>query len=146
MLNDRDIETLGILLAILFESFIFYNMRVYNIAAFREQKKKNTESTQTKTTSFHKGELRIILPVYGRMVAAGEWRDYGISCLADVAVFSVFCRTSDYPQYSIEKWPELNTRKGMYLVRASDGRILKRGHNLKQVLQVLEFRILRLVC
>lgn len=95
--------------------------------------------------SFHRTELQPILAVYGRMVAAGEWRDYGISCLRDVAVFSVFRRTAEFPIYRIEKRPRLKGRQGQYSIVGMDGRILKRGHELKTVLAVLEKKLIRVV-
>ena len=79
------------------------------------------------------------------MVAAGEWRDYGISCLRDVAVFSVFRRTAEFPLYRIEKRPKLRNKQGMYAVIGADGQILRRGHDLKTVLRVLERKLIRAV-
>lgn len=79
------------------------------------------------------------------MVSAGEWRDYGMSFLKDVAVFSVFRRAAEHPLYRIEKRPRLRGRQGMYSVVAMDGQILKRGHDLKAVLRVLERKLIRAV-
>lgn len=95
--------------------------------------------------SFDRGELGVILGLYGRMVAAGEWRDYGISALREVAVFSVFRRTAESPLYRIEKRPRLRHRQGLYSVLGMDGQILKRGHELKTVLRVLERKLIRAV-
>ncbi len=95
--------------------------------------------------SFDRRELGVILSLYGRMVAAGEWRDYGISCLRNSAVFSVFRRTAEHPLYRIEKHPALRNRQGMYVVIGMDGQILKRGHDLAQVLKVLERKLLRVI-
>jgi len=95
--------------------------------------------------SFDRRELGVIMGLYGRMVAAGEWRDYGISALREVAVFSVFRRTAEQPLYRIEKRPRLRQRQGLYSVIGMDGRILKRGHDLKTVLRVLERRLIRAV-
>ena len=95
--------------------------------------------------AFHRTELGPILGLYGRMVAAGEWRDYGISCLRDVAVFSVFRRTAENPIYRIEKRPRLRLKQGQYAVVGMDGQILKRGNDLKQVLRVLERKLIRAV-
>ncbi len=95
--------------------------------------------------AFDRRELSVILSVYGRMVAAGEWRDYGISCLRDMAVFSVFRRTAEHPLYRIEKHPKLRNRQGQYAVVGMDGQILKRGHDLKTVLRVLERKLIRVV-
>jgi len=79
------------------------------------------------------------------MVAAGEWRDYGISCLRDVAVFSVFRRTAENPLYRIEKRPRLRGRQGMYAVIGIGGQVLRRGHDLRTVLRVLERKLIRAV-
>lgn len=95
--------------------------------------------------AFHRTELSVILSLYGRFVAAGEWRDYGISCLRDVAVFSVFRRTAETPLYRIEKRPKLRDKQGMYAVVGMDGQILRRGHDLKKVLRVLERKLIRAV-
>ncbi|SOH93069.1 Protein of unknown function [Monaibacterium marinum] len=95
--------------------------------------------------SYHRTELNVILSLYGRMVAAGEWRDYGISALREVAVFSVFRRAAEHPLYRIEKRPKLARAQGMYAVIGMDGHILKRGHELKTVLRVLERKLIRAV-
>jgi hypothetical protein len=93
--------------------------------------------------SFDRRELGAILGLYGKMVALGEWRDYGISCLRDFAVFSVFRRTAENPLYRIEKHPKLRSRQGMYAVVGMDGQVLRRGHDLAAVLKVLEKRLIR---
>ena len=95
--------------------------------------------------AFDRREMQAILALYGRMVAAGEWRDYGISMLREMAVFSVFRRTAETPLYRIEKRPRLRNRQGMYSVVGMDVQILKRGHDLKTVLRVLERKLIRLV-
>jgi len=95
--------------------------------------------------SYHRTELVVILSLYGRMVAAGEWRDYGISSLREVAVFSVFRRTAENPLYRIEKRPKLKMKQGQYSVVGMDGQILKRGNDLKAVLRVLEKKLIRAV-
>jgi hypothetical protein len=95
--------------------------------------------------AFHRTELSVILSLYGRMVAAGEWRDYGISCLREVAIFAVFRRTAEMPLYRIEKRPKLRMKQGMYSVMSIDGQILKRGQELKPVLRVLERKLIRAV-
>ena len=95
--------------------------------------------------AFHRTELAPILSLYGRMVAAGEWRDYGISNLQEVAVFSIFRRTAENPMYRIEKRPKLREKQGIYAVIGMDGRILRRGHDLKVVLRVLERKMIKAV-
>ncbi|MHA6265989.1 DUF2794 domain-containing protein [Aliiroseovarius sp. CAU 1755] len=94
---------------------------------------------------FNRTELGAIMGLYGRMVAAGEWRDYGMSFLNEVAVFSVFRRTAEHPLYRVEKRPKLRNRQGQYAVIGMDGRILKRGADLRAVLRVLERKLIRAV-
>jgi len=96
------------------------------------------------TIRFDRRELDQILQVYGRKVADGEWRDYAIDQLKEKAVFSVFRRSSEMPLYRIEKQPRLARRQGAYAVVAATGLILKRGHELDNVLRVFDRR-LRLV-
>jgi hypothetical protein len=88
--------------------------------------------------TFERRELRRILGLYGRKVAAGEWRDYAIDFLKDRAVFSVFRRSSEVPIYRIEKNPRLSRRQGLYSIISATGLILKRGHELDRVLGVLD--------
>ncbi len=95
--------------------------------------------------AFDRKELALILGLYGRMVSAGEWRDYGMSFLKDVAIFSIFRRTAEHPIYRIEKRPKLRGKQGIYAVIGMDGQILKRGHDLKTVLRVLERKLIRAV-
>jgi hypothetical protein len=90
------------------------------------------------TVFFTRRELDQILRVYGRKVAAGEWRDYAIDFGRDRAVFSVFRHTSEVPLFRIEKQPRLARRQGAYGVIAATGLILKRGHDLALVLSVLD--------
>ena len=94
---------------------------------------------------FDRHELGAIMGLYGRMVAAGEWRDYGMSFLKDVAVFAVFRRTAEHPLYRIEKRPKLRGKQGMYAVIGMDGQILKRGADLRVVLRVFDRQLIRAV-
>ncbi|SHJ03222.1 Protein of unknown function [Aureimonas altamirensis DSM 21988] len=88
--------------------------------------------------SFDRRELSEILRIYGRMVAAGEWRDYAIDTLKDRAVFSIFRRTSEMPLFRVEKDPRLARRQGAYSVIGAGGTVLKRGHELSNVLRVFD--------
>ena len=88
--------------------------------------------------TFNRRELDRILNLYGRKVAAGEWRDYAIDFLKDRAVFSVFRRASEVPIYRIEKNPRLARKQGAYSVIAPGGYILRRGHELDRVLRALD--------
>jgi len=89
---------------------------------------------------FDRRELDLILRVYGRMVAAGEWRDYAVIGHRDVAEFAVFRRSGDAPAYRIEKRPALQRRQGQWAVIGDGGLVLKRGRDLAQVLRVFDSR------
>jgi hypothetical protein len=94
-------------------------------------------------THFDRRELDRILTTYGRMVAAGEWRDYALDFLPDAAVFSIFRRASEMALFRIEKRPRLKNRQGQYSVIAHGGLVLKRGHDLAQVLKVFDRKVFR---
>lgn len=100
------------------------------------------EPTQT---AFDRLELTRILDLYGRMVAAGHWRDYAIDLGRDAAVFSAFRRAAERPEYRIEKRPALRTRQGMWALIGEGGAVLKRGHELAPVLAPVERKLMRLV-
>jgi hypothetical protein len=88
--------------------------------------------------TFSRRELDRILDLYGRKVAAGEWRDYAIDFLKDRAVFSVFRRSSEVPIYRIEKNPRLARKQGAYSVISATGLIVRRGQELDRVLRALD--------
>ena len=90
---------------------------------------------------FDRAELNRILSLYGRMVTAGEWRDYAIDFLRERAVFSVFRRASEVPIYRIEKDPRLARKQGMYSVISATGLILRRGHELDRVLLAIDRKL-----
>jgi len=90
--------------------------------------------------AFQRQELSEILKVYGRMVAAGEWRDYALDHGRDEAVFSIYRRMGEVPMYRVTKTPKMARRQGAYAVVSAQGLILKRGHDLAQVLKVFEKR------
>ena len=95
--------------------------------------------------TFSRRELNRILDLYGRKVAAGEWRDYAIDFLKDRAVFSVFRRATEVPLYRIEKNPKLSRRQGAYSVISATGLIVRRGHELDRVLRAIDRSQLSLV-
>ncbi len=93
------------------------------------------------TVTFDRHELRDILDLYGRKVAEGEWRDYAINFTRETATFSIFRRASEYPLYRVEKNPKLARKQGAYSVVTTTGLILKRGHDLKRVIDVLDKKL-----
>ncbi|WP_416798564.1 DUF2794 domain-containing protein [Ciceribacter azotifigens] len=99
------------------------------------------QSRDTLPVTFHRKELDSILWIYGRMVGEGEWRDYAIDHLKDKAVFSVFKRSGELPLDRIEKDPGLAARQGAYSVIHTSGRVLKRGHELTQVLKIFDKKL-----
>ena len=95
--------------------------------------------------SFEREELQRILDLYGRMVAAGEWRDYAMDFEKSFASFSAFRRTAERPQTRIEKRPALRNKQGMWTLYGEHGQVLKRGHELANVLAPVERRLLKAV-
>ena len=92
---------------------------------------------------FERLELNHLMRFYGRMVAAGEWRDYGFAAMRDVAVFSIFRRTAEVPLYRIEKRPKLRARQGAYAVLGEGGQVLRRGHDLAAVLRFFDRKLIK---
>jgi len=91
--------------------------------------------------TFDRHELRNILNLYGRKVAEGEWRDYAMDFTRDKAVFSIFRRASEYPLFRVEKVPKLARKQGAFSVVTTTGVILKRGHELKPVIDILDKKL-----
>ncbi|MBU2581568.1 MAG: DUF2794 domain-containing protein [Alphaproteobacteria bacterium] len=112
-----------------------------SVAVPAPQGSSENRSQGAQQTRFNRQELSQILAVYGRKVAAGEWRDYAIDMGRDKAVFSVFRKSSEWPLLRIEKNPKLARKQGAYSVVAATGLILKRGHDLRRVLDVLDRRV-----
>lgn len=94
---------------------------------------------------FEREELMRILDLYGRMVAAGHWRDYAMDFGRDAATFSCFRRAAERPEYRIEKRPDLRNRQGMWALIGEGGMVLKRGHELSGILAPVERRLLKIV-
>jgi len=94
---------------------------------------------------FERQELNAILNVYGRMVAAGHWRDYAMDMGKDVAIFAAFRRAAERPQYRIEKRPADRKRQGMWSLHGEHGQILKRGHELAGILAPVERKLIKVV-
>lgn len=94
---------------------------------------------------FDRAELMRILDLYGRMVAAGHWKDYAIDLGRDAAVFAAFRRTAERPEFRVEKRPALRNRQGMWALVNESGTVLKRGRELGAVLAPVERRLMKLV-
>jgi hypothetical protein len=103
------------------------------------------QAARTAQVGFEREELQRILDLYGRMVAAGLWRDYAMDFGRDAASFSGFRRAAERPEARIEKRPALRTKQGMWTIFGEGGQVLKRGHELSGVLFPLERRLLKVV-
>jgi len=112
-------------------------------AAFSEKAAREMFPALVAPVTFDRSELNRILGVYGRMVAAGEWRDYTLDFLEDAAVFSIFRHAAEMPLLRVEKRPRLRAKQGQYSVIAAGGMILKRGHELAQVLRIFDKKLLK---
>jgi len=102
-------------------------------------------SRSPQQVGFERTELSRILDLYGRMVAAGEWRDYAMSFTRDAASFCAFRRTAEHPQMRLEKRPALRGRQGLWALFGEHGQVLKRGHELAGVLAPVERRLLKVI-
>jgi hypothetical protein len=100
---------------------------------------------QPAQVGFERLELTRILDLYGRMVAAGHWKDYAMDLGKDAAVFAAFRRAAERPEFRIEKRPALRGRQGMWALIGEQGVVLKRGHELGPVLAPVERRLMKLV-
>jgi len=96
-------------------------------------------------TAFDRLELSRIMDLYGRMVAAGQWRDYAIDLNREVAIFSAFRRAAERPEFRIEKRPALRHRQGMWALIGENGAVLRRGQELPGILAPVERRLVKLV-
>lgn len=105
----------------------------------------NTGGPRPAEQTFTRHELSLVLNVYGRMVAAGEWRDYAIDHRRDRAVFSIFRGSAELPVYRVEKTRGDGSKQTAYSVVGMDGCILRSGADLRKVLRVLERKLIRLV-
>ena len=106
---------------------------------------RQSEKPEPRKIFFERFELNHLFLMYGRKVSAGEWRDYALDALPDCALFSVYRRTSEAPLFQIEKRPADARKQGVFSVRAADGRVLRRGHDIERVLRVLEPERMQLV-
>jgi hypothetical protein len=88
--------------------------------------------------TFSRGELSLILGVYGERVKKGEWRDYAIDSLPDMAVFSVFRSSKEQPLYSISKIPGRGFLKPSQYTVSSGQQMLKESSSLSEALEVFE--------
>lgn len=105
----------------------------------------NPRAAMPQQVGFERLELTRILDLYGRMVAAGEWRDYAMDFDKDAASFSAFRRASERPQARLEKRPALRAKQGMWTLFGEAGQVLKRGHDLAGVLSPIERRLVKIV-
>lgn len=104
-----------------------------------------SQSVAAGQTGFDRREMQKIMDLYGRMVAAGHWRDYAIDLGRDAAIFSAFRRSAERPEYRIEKRPSLRHRQGMWALIGEAGAVLKRGAELPGILAPVERRLLKIV-
>jgi len=100
---------------------------------------------QPSQVAFERRELNRIVDLYGRMVAAGHWKDYAMEFGKEAASFAAFRRSAEHPEVRIEKRPALRSRQGMWALIGEHGVVLKRGHELGPVLAPIERRLMKLV-
>lgn len=96
-------------------------------------------------TAFDRMELMAILNVYGRMVSAGLWKDYAMDFERDFAQFSIYQRASEQPLYRLVKEPSLAVKQGAWRLLGADGQVLKRGHELANILKYFQNKLLKVI-
>tara|TARA_Y100000590_G_scaffold364139_1_gene422270 strand:- start:26775 stop:27164 length:390 start_codon:yes stop_codon:yes gene_type:complete len=111
-----------------------FNSKQTNFSPLRKSNKKSFPNI----TAFNRDELNIILTLYGQKVVMGIWKDYAIDTLKHEAIFSVYRKTNEIAMFTIYKIPKLKTAHGIYQIRGSDGRVIKRGNDLRVLLKILD--------
>ena len=109
-----------------------------NIKNWSQSDHNHKDQKDSKIVSFSRDELNYILAIYGRRVVSGQWKDYAIDTLKDQAIFSIYKKSNEMPQYTIHKLPKLKNSQKMYQVKGVDGKILKRGSELPHILKILD--------
>ena len=94
---------------------------------------------------FNKGELRLILNLYAKMVSNGEWKDYGLSISKKEVSFNVYQRTSEFPAYKITKNLSPKNENEKYLIKDSQDKIIKKSENLENLIKKIIWRKFKLV-
>ncbi len=88
--------------------------------------------TKAAFVHFNRTELTLLLNLYARRVASGDWRDYAIDQGPGQAVFSIYRHTRERPLFTVTK-----LQSGGYAV-ASGGREVSRSSSLCEALTVLD--------
>ncbi|MCH1568311.1 MAG: DUF2794 domain-containing protein [Alphaproteobacteria bacterium] len=109
------------------------------------ERERRAREARPKRVMWTRDELTVLLNVYGRMVAAGIWRDYAINDGRDAACFSIFRRSSEVPLFRVDKIPGLKRKQGQYVLRALDGRILRRGQDLSALMRFFDRKTLHVI-
>ena len=84
---------------------------------------------------FEKGELKIILDLYAKMVSNGSWKDYGLNISNKQVSFSVFKNAAENAMYKICKNFKPKNKQFKYVITDSKGVIYKNGVNLENLLK-----------
>ena len=98
-----------------------------------------------KEVFFNKSELKLILNLYARMVAGGEWKDYGLSMSKKEVSFNVYHRTSEFPAYKITKNLKPKNKNEKYLVKNSQNLIINNSDNLENLIKKIVWKKFKLV-
>jgi len=101
--------------------------------------------SENKQVTFDRLELNRIVDLYGRMVAAGLWKDYAIQFRPDAASFHAFRRAAECPEIRIEKRPAQRGAGALWALIGEAGQVLRRGPELGPVLAPVERRLMKLV-
>ena len=105
----------------------------------------NDFKNKEKEKFFVKKELQSILNLYAKMVSNGKWKDYSFSSGIKEVSFNVYQRASDKPVLRILKNLKPNYLNEKYLIKDTNGNVLRKSENLNQLIDKTSWNKLRLI-
>lgn len=108
-----------------------------NIIHLNHHKKNQKETQNENFVAFQRPEIKILMDIYGKMVSSGLWKDYAMDHGPKLAYFSIFKKSGDNAIYMVEKDPKKSSKQGTYALKDQTGHVLKRGNDLRLVLDSL---------
>ena len=105
----------------------------------------NNKEDKKKDVFFNKVELKLILNLYAKMVAGGEWKDYGLNISKKEVSFNVYHRASEFPVYKITKNLKPKNKSEKYLIKDAKNKIIKNSENLKSLIENIIWKKFKLV-
>ena len=105
----------------------------------------NETQKKDKEKFFIKKELQSILNLYAIMVSNGSWKDYSFTSGIKEVSFNVYQRASEKPVLRILKNLKPKYFNEKYLIKDTNGAILKKSESLSRLIDKTSWNKLRLV-